>query len=285
MKLIKTLSIVALSSLIALASVACGTAPATPAASSEATQASTEAPAKQKIVVGASATPHAVILNGLKEEFEKAGLDVEVQVYEDYVQPNLALADGSLDANYFQHLPYFQSFSKEHNLKLAALGTVHIEPMGIYSAKHKSLDELQDGEEVLVPNDVTNLARALIILDEQGLIKLSEKRLDVTVEDIVENPKNLVITPLTAATIPSAYVDVAAGVINMNYVISAGIDPNSALVREKGENNPYANLVAVREGEETQEKFVKLYQVLSSEASKNFIEKEFKGEILPAFGK
>lgn len=276
MKWIKSLASLALAGILSVSLVAC-----VPSA-----QSSTETgEAKQKIVVGASATPHAVILNGLKEEFSKAGLEVEVQVYEDYVQPNLALADSSLDANYFQHLPYFESFSKEHHLKLAVLGNVHIEPMGIYSSKYKNLNDLKEGDEILVPNDVTNLARALLILDNQGLIKLSSKKLDVTVEDIVENPKKLVITPLTAATIPSAYSDVAAGVINMNYVISAGINPNTALVRENGENNPYANLVAVRAGEETQEKFVKFYEVLSSDAAKAFIEKEFKGEILAAFSK
>lgn len=271
---------------LGILSVACTTQVETKTETASSTVAeNTQALQDNKIIIGASATPHAVILEGLQEEFKKVGLEVTVQIFEDYVQPNLALADGSLDANYFQHLPYFESFSKEHNLNLAVLGNVHIEPMGLYSTKYKSLDELQDGDEILIPNDVTNLARALLILDQNGLIKLSERKLDVTVENIVENKKNLKLTPVTAATIPSAYVDVAAGVINANYVISAGIDPSSAIVRESGENNPYANLVAVRAGEESKEKFARLYEVLSSETAKAFIEKEFKGEVLPAFSK
>lgn len=260
---------------------ACGGDTKAPTASMSGTG---SAAADRKIVIGVSSTPHGVIIDALQEDFKKAGLEVEKVVFEDYVTPNHALADGSLDANYFQHEPYFKDFTKEHNLNLVNLGFVHIEPMGLYSTKYKSLDELQEGDEILVPNDVTNGARALRLLEKNGLLKLSAApdALDVTVLDISENPKNLKITALNAPTIPTAYKDVAGGIINSNFLISAGIDPATALVRESGENNPYANLVAVRQGEEKEPKFQKLMEILHSEKTKKLIEELFHGEILAA---
>lgn len=249
----------------------------------EASSMMTEANAQPTVIrIGVSPTPHAVIIEALKDDFKAAGLDVQPVIFDDYVQPNLALSEGDLEANYFQHLPYFESFSKEHNLKLANLGYVHLEPMGLYSTKYKNLKEFQKGDEILIPNDVSNGARALRLLEKNGLIKLGRDGLDVTVLDIVENPLELKITALNAPTIPSAYGDVAAGVINSNFLISFKIHPSSAIAREEAVDNPYANLVAVRAGDETKPEFQKLIEILRSEKAKAFIEAEFKGEILTA---
>ena len=237
-----------------------------------------------KIVIGVSPTPHEAIINNLQPKFKEAGLDVQVKVFNDYVQPNIALNDGDLDANYFQHQPYLDEFNKDHNYHIVSIGKVHIEPLGLYSTKIKNLNELKDGDEVLIPNDPTNGARALILLEDNGLIKLKNKGdIKSTEKDIVENVKNLKITAVDAPIIPTAYKDVAAGIINSNYAIGAGIKPSEAIVREDGASNPYANIIAVNEKDKDKEKFKKFIQIIQSEDTKNFIEKEFKGEILPAF--
>lgn len=276
----KTLAILSTVISLTLALTACGgnetTSDKTGTASAAASQ------KLEKIKIGVSSTPHAVIIEKLQPEFKAAGLDVESVIFEDFVQPNIALNDGSLDANYFQHKPYFDAFTKEQKLDLEVLGYVHIEPMGLYSTKYKSVDEIKDGDEILLPNDVTNGARALLLLEKAGLLKLKSDALDVTPLDVKENPKNLKLTQLNAPTIPSAYKDAAAGVINSNFLISAGIDPSTALIREDGKNNPYANLVAVRKGDAAKEKFQKLIKVLTSEKAKEIIKTEFKGEIQPA---
>ena len=237
-----------------------------------------------KIVIGVSPVPHAEIINALEDEFKKAGLEVETVVFDDYVQPNLQLASGDIDANYFQHKPYFDEFISSHNLDLTSLGTVHIEPLGVYSTKISSLDELNDGDDVIIPNDPSNAARALILLDENGVIKLKDKtNLKSTEADIVENPKNLHFTAIDAQNIPNVYKDAAIGIINSNYAIGAGINPkNDSIVIESSES-PYANLVAVRTEDKDKPKFKKLMEVLQSDATKNFLEIEYKGSIFPAF--
>lgn len=237
-----------------------------------------------KIVIGVSPTPHEIIINNLQSKFKKAGLEVEVKVFNDYVQPNIALNDGDLDANYFQHQPYLDEFNKDHNFNIVSIAKVHIEPLGLYSTKIKNLDELKDGDEVLIPNDPTNAARSLLLLEEEGLIKLKNKGdIKSTEKDIVENKKNLKITAVDAPIIPTAYKDVAAGIINSNYAIGAGIKLSDAIVREKGEDNPYANIIAIKEKDKNKDKFKKFIQIIQSEDTKKFIEKEFNGEIVPAF--
>ncbi|MDU1176814.1 MAG: MetQ/NlpA family ABC transporter substrate-binding protein [Peptoniphilus harei] len=246
-----------------------------------------EAPADgdNKIVIGVSPTPHGEILEGLKPEFEKEGLDVEVVNFDDYIQPNLQLEAGDLDANYFQHKPYLDSFTEERNIdNLDVLGYVHIEPMALYSEKYKSVDEIEDGAEIIIPNDPSNGARALILLEDAGLIKLKDKtNLNSTEKDIAENPKNLKFTAMDAPSIAQVYKDSGAAVINSNFAIGQGLDPTSDSIFLESTDSPYANLVAIRKEDADKEKFQKFLKVLNSEESKKFIEEKFKGAVIPAF--
>lgn len=240
-----------------------------------------------KIVIGVSPTPHGEIVEGLKPEFEKAGLDVKVVNFDDYVQPNLQLEAGDLDANYFQHKPYLDSFTEERNItNLDVLGFVHIEPMALYSDKYKSVDEIEDGAEIIIPNDPSNGARALILLEDAGLIKLKDKtNLNSTEKDIAENPKNLKFTAMDAPSIAQVYKDSGAAVINSNFAIGQGLDPVNDSIFIESKDSPYANLVAVRKDEKDAPKFKKLIEVLNSDAAKKLIEEKFKGAVIPAFGK
>ncbi|WP_099207942.1 MetQ/NlpA family ABC transporter substrate-binding protein [Urinicoccus timonensis] len=237
-----------------------------------------------KIRLGVSPVPHEEIIKALEPEFKKAGLDVEVTTFDDYVMPNLALDQGDLDANFFQHAPYLDDFIKERGVKLANLGAVHLEPIGFYSDKYKSVDELKDGDEILIPNDATNGGRALILLEKAGVIKLNDSsNLAVTEKDITENPKNLKFTALDAPSIPRSYKEVAGAVINSNYALGAGLDPTKDSLLTEDKDSPYANIIAVRQGEEGQEKFKKFMEVLHSEACRKFIEDTYKGAVVPAF--
>ena len=246
-----------------------------------------EAPADgdNKIVIGVSPTPHGEIIEGLKPEFEKEGLDVEVVNFDDYIQPNLQLEAGDLDANYFQHKPYLDSFTEERNIdNLDVLGYVHIEPMALYSEKYKSVDEIEDGAEIIIPNDPSNGARALILLEDAGLIKLKDKtNLNSTEKDIAENPKNLKFTAMDAPSIAQVYKDSGAAVINSNFAIGQGLDPTKDSIFLESKDSPYANLVAIRKEDADKEKFQKFLKVLNSEESKKFIEETFKGAVIPAF--
>lgn len=237
-----------------------------------------------KIVIGVSPVPHSEITEALKDEFAKEGLDVEIKVFDDYVQPNLALDQKDLDANFFQHIPYLENFSKERELNLVSLGSVHIEPMGFYSDKVKSLDELKEGDEVLIPSDPSNGRRALLLLAKNGLITLKdESKEDITEKDIDQNVKNLKFTAVEAANIPNVYKDASLAAINTNYALGAGLDPSKDAIVLEDKDSPYANVVAVRKGEETQEKFQRLIKVFQSEACKKFIEEKYQGQIYPAF--
>lgn len=238
-----------------------------------------------KIVIGVSPTPHGEIIEGLKSEFEKEGLDVEVVNFDDYIQPNLQLEAGDLDANYFQHKPYLDSFTEERNIdNLDVLGYVHIEPMALYSEKYKSVDEIEDGAEIIIPNDPSNGARALILLEDAGLIKLKDKtNLNSTEKDIAENPKNLKFTAMDAPSIAQVYKDSGAAVINSNFAIGQGLDPTSDSIFLESTDSPYANLVAIRKEDADKEKFQKFLKVLNSEEAKTFIEETFKGAVIPAF--
>ena len=238
-----------------------------------------------KIVIGVSPTPHGEIIEGLKPEFEKEGLDVEVVNFDDYIQPNLQLEAGDLDANYFQHKPYLDSFTEERNIdNLDVLGYVHIEPMALYSEKYKSVDEIEDGAEIIIPNDPSNGARALILLEDAGLIKLKDKtNLNSTEKDIAENPKNLKFTAMDAPSIAQVYKDSGAAVINSNFAIGQGLDPTSDSIFLESTDSPYANLVAIRKEDADKEKFQKFLKVLNSEEAKTFIEETFKGAVIPAF--
>ena len=248
------------------------------------TSAETQTDDDNKIIIGVSPVPHAEITEALKDEFAKEGLDVEVKVFDDYVQPNLALDQGDIDANFFQHIPYLENFSKERGLNLVSLGSVHIEPMGLYSDKIKSFDELKDGDEVLIPSDPSNGRRALLLFEKNGLITLKDNtKEDITEKDIDQNTKNLKFTPVEAANIPNVYRDAALAAINTNYALGAGLNPSKDAIVLEDKDSPYANVIAVRAGEETKDKFQKLIKVFQSDACKKFIEDTYKGEIYPAF--
>ena len=248
------------------------------------TKTETQTDDDNKIIIGVSPVPHAEITEALKDEFAKEGIEVEVKVFDDYVQPNLALDQGDIDANFFQHIPYLENFSKERGLNLENLGSVHIEPMGLYSDKINSLDELKDGDEVLIPSDPSNGRRALLLLEKNGLITLKDDtKEDITEKDIDQNTKNLKFTPIEAANIPNVYKDAALAAINTNFALGAGLNPSADALALEDKDSPYANVIAVRKGEETKDKFQKLIKVFQSEACKKFIEEKYKGEIYPAF--
>lgn len=256
----------------------------TTAAEAETTQASAEL---KEIVVGASPAPHAEILNAAKEVLASKGYELKIVEYTDYVQPNNALDSGDLDANYFQHKPYLDSFNEQNGTKLVSAGAIHYEPFGIYAGKTSSLDELKDKATVLVPNDVSNEARALLLLEAQGLIKLKEGvGLEATRNDIVENPKNLDIVELEAAQLPRSLPDCDIAVINGNYAIEAGLKVSDALAAEDSESlaaTTYGNIVAVREGDETTDATKALVEALTSPEVKQFMEEKYEGAVVPLF--
>ncbi len=241
----------------------------------------------EKMVVGASPAPHAEILEAAKPLMAEKGYDLQVMIYSDYVQPNNALDAGDLDANYFQHLPYLESFNEQHGTKLVSAAAIHYEPFGIYVGKTASLEEVADGAVVAVPNDVTNEARALLLLEAQGLITLKEGAgLEATKNDIAENPKNLEIMEVEAAQIPRVLPDVDLAVINGNYAIEAGLKVSDALAIEDAESisaTTYGNVLAVREGEEETDKTKALVEVLTSEEIKTFMDETYEGAVVPLF--
>ncbi len=241
----------------------------------------------QKITVGASPAPHAEILRAAKDVLAQKGYELEILEYVDYIQPNLALESEDLDANYFQHLPYLESFNEENGTKLVSAASIHYEPFGIYAGKASSLEELADGATVAVPNDTSNEARALLLLEAQGLIKLKEGAdLTVTKNDIVENPKNLNLYEVEAAQIPRVVEDVDIAVINGNYAIEAGFKVSEALAVEDSESiaaTTYGNVIAVREGHENDENIAALVEALTSDEVKAYIESTYEGAVVPLF--
>ena len=241
----------------------------------------------ETIVVGASPAPHAEILAAAEPVLNEAGYTLKIVEYTDYVQPNLALEAGELDANYFQHGPYLEQFNEEQGTDLVSAGTIHYEPFGIYAGKTASLDELADGATVAVPNDTTNEARALLLLEAQGLLKLKEGAgLDATRNDIEENPKNLEILEVEAAQIPLSLQDVDIAVINGNYAIDAGLKVSDALAVEASDSEAavtYGNVVAVRNGDENSDKTKALVEALKSDTVKEFIDETYAGAVVPMF--
>ncbi len=250
---------------------------------------SSNSSADKTITVAASPTPHAKILEAVKDELSKDGYTLVVKEFTDYVQPNQALTNNEVDANYFQHLPYLEEYNTENKTDLVSAGTVHYEPFGIYAGKTKSLADLKDGAVISVPNDTTNEARALLLLQDNGLIKLKDGvGLKATKKDIVENTKNLQIQELEAAQLTRSLEDVDMAVINGNYAIDAGLKVSDALAAEKADSEAaktYANIVAVRKGEENSDKTNALMKALQSDTVKTYIEKNFEGSVVPLFSK
>ena len=271
----------------AAASSAAGTTAETTAEETTAEETTASSGELQKIVVGASPAPHAEILKAANDVLKEKGYELEIKEYVDYIQPNLALESGDLDANYFQHLPYLESFNKENGTNLVSAGAIHYEPFGVYAGKTTSLDELQDGATIAVPNDTTNEARALLLLEAQGLIKLKEDAgLTATKNDIVENPKNLQLYEVEAAQLPRVIGDVDVAVINGNYAIEAGYKVSDALAVEASDSlaaTTYGNVVAVRAGEENDPAIQALIEALTSDEVKAFIESTYDGAVVPLF--
>ncbi|SEK81806.1 D-methionine transport system substrate-binding protein [Blastococcus sp. DSM 46786] len=242
--------------------------------------------ADEPLRVGASPVPHAEILRYIDENLaEDAGLDLEIVEFTDYVQPNVALDDGSLDANYFQTTPYLEEQEASAGYDFEALDPVHIEPLGIYSSTLTDLADLPDGATVAIPNDPTNAARALRLLEANGLITLADTGdAAPTSLDIEGNPKNLEISEVEAAQVPRSLADVDIAVINGNYAIEADLVPaEDALALEEGEGNPNANLLVVRTGDEGDERIQELEGLLHSDEVRQFIEENYEGAVLAAF--
>ncbi len=241
-----------------------------------------------KIVIGASITPHAEILAVVKEILAEEGYELEIKKFTDYIQPNLTLDTGDLDANYFQHQPYLDDFNAENKTDLVPIVAVHYEPFGIYGGKTASIEELKDGAQIAVPNDPTNEARALLLLEAQGLIKLKEgSDLKATVNDIVENPKKLDIIEIEAAQLPRSIQDVDLSVINGNYAIQAGLNASTDALATEDKDSlaaaTFANIVAVRKGDENREDLKALVKAITSDKVKSFIEEKYQGAVVPVF--
>ncbi|HCO28643.1 MAG TPA: metal ABC transporter substrate-binding protein, partial [Lachnospiraceae bacterium] len=234
------------------------------------------------IVVGATPSPHAEILKQVQPILKEEGYNLEIKEYTDYVQPNLAVDNGDLEANYFQHITYLEGFNEENKTHLVSVGSVHYEPFGIYAGKTKSLDELKDGATVAVPNDTTNEARALLLLEQEGLIQLKEGAgLNATKNDIEENTKNLKIIEAEAAQIPHSLQDVDIAVINGNYALGAGLNvgKDALAIEDSGSESvqAYKNVLVVKEGNEDKEEVKALIKALQSEEIQTFMKENYDG--------
>ena len=237
------------------------------------------------IKVAASATPHAEILEEAKPLLEKEGYDLEVTVFDDYVQPNEVVDSGDFDANYFQHAPYMEQFNKEKGTKLVDAGDIHYEPFGIYPGTKKSLDEIADGDEIAVPNDTTNEARALLLLQDNGIIKLKDGAgLTATVNDIAENPHNIKIVELEAAQVARVTGETAFVVLNGNYALQAGYSvKKDAIAYEAADSEAaktYVNIIAVKDGNQDSDAIKALVKVLKSDDIKKFIDEKYDGAVI-----
>lgn len=242
----------------------------------------------KNIKVGASSTPHAEILEAARPILEQEGYTLEIVVYNDYVQPNVALESGDLDANYFQHQPYLDQYNAENKTDIVSAGSIHYEPYGLYPGKTATLDALADGAQIAVPSDVSNEARALLLLEAQGLIKLKEGvGLNATKNDISENPKNIEIVEIEAAQLARSLQDVDMAVINGNYAIEAGLNVSKDAIASEDKASiaaqTYANIVAVKSGNESREDIKALIKALQSDTVKKFIEDTYEGAVVPSF--
>lgn len=235
--------------------------------------------------IGATPVPHAEMLAEVKSDLKDKGITLEVIEFNDYVQPNIALNDKELDANFFQHEPYLNDFVKEHKeMKIKNAAGIHVEPMGIYSHKFKQLSDLPDGAKVSIPNDPTNGGRALLLLEKAGLLKLKDGvKETATVQDIAENPKNLAITEVEAAQLPRTLDDVDISVINTNFAMNADLNPVKDALFMEDKTSPYVNIIVVRDGDENRAEIKELISALQNDKMKKFIEEKYKGAIVPAF--
>ena len=291
MKMKKRLFALALSVVTCLSLAACGGGSKAPAASSTsadaAASAATSTPASgTTLKVGATPAPHAEILEQVKPILAKEGITLDIVEYNDYNTPNDAVEDGSLDANYFQHITYMNNYNKDNGTHLVSVAEVHYEPFGLYAGKTASIADLPDGAQIAVPNDATNEARALLLLQSNGLIKLKDGAgLTATRRDIAENPKKLKIEEIEAAQLVRALPDVDLAIINGNYAILGGLKVADALSAEKADSiaaTTYANILAVRAGDENRPELKALIDALKSDQVKEFMTKKYEGAVVPA---
>lgn len=246
-----------------------------------------QGPVKEgSIVVGASPSPHAQILEAVSEQLAQKGYQLEIKEFTDYIMPNTTLEDGELDANFFQHQPYLTDFNEKNGTKLVSAAAIHFEPLGIYGGKTADLADLPEGAQIAVPNDTTNEARALWLLQAQGIIEVDEQAgLEATKQDITSNPKNVEIVEMEAAQLPRALADVDFAVINGNYAVAAEIADQVLVTEDKDSEaaKQYANIVAVREGDENREDIKALVEALQSDEVKAYIEETFGSTVIPVF--
>lgn len=239
------------------------------------------------IVVGASSSPHSEILEQVKPILAEQGYTLDIKTFADYILPNTTLEDGELDANYFQHITYLNNFNEEHGTHLVSVGNVHYEPFGVYAGSKNDLSSIANGDKIIVPNDTTNEARALLLLEEQGLITLKENAgINATKNDIVSNPYNLDIVEMNAEIIAGVRDDAAFAVINGNYAIAAGLKVSDAIAVESSTGKAaeaYANVLAVKEGNENSPKIKALYEALTSATIKDFISTKYEGSVVALF--
>lgn len=237
------------------------------------------------IKVGATPEPHAEMLNLIKDDLKDAGYNLEIVEFTDYVTPNEALENGEIDANFFQHLPYMESFNKERGYHLVSAGGIHIEPIALYSKKVSSLQDLKDGSTIAIPNDPTNEGRALLLLQAAGLIELDANAgLEATPINVKSNPKNLKFNEIEAASLPRVLPDVDAAIINGNYAIPAGLVATKDGLFVEGSESPYVNIVSVKEGRENDQAIVALVNALKSQKVKNWVSEKYKnGEVVVVF--
>lgn len=242
---------------------------------------------EKTIKVGATPAPHAQILEVVKEILAEEGYDLQIVEFNDYIIPNDSLEEGELDANYFQHITYMNDFNESHGTHLVNAAGIHYEPFGLYAGKTASLEELAEGAKVAVPNDTTNEARALLLLEQVGLIKLKDGvGIEATKSDIVENPRNLEFYEIQAELVPTTLADVDMAVINGNYALDAGLKIEDAIAVESDDGaaaEAYVNVVAVKEGSENTDKIQALVKALKSDKVKTYIQQTYNGAVVPLF--
>lgn len=242
------------------------------------------AQAEETLSVAATAVPHAEILEFVQPSLMEQGVDLQVKVFTDYVQPNIQVDQKRMDANFFQHQPYLDEFNAGKGTDLVTVTGVHVEPFGAYSQKVESLDALEDGATVAIPNDPTNGGRALLLLQDAGLITLKEEsKITATPRDIAENPKNLDFKELEAATLPRILNQVDLALINTNYALEAGLNPSEDALVIEGANSPYVNILVSRPDNKDSEAMQKLANALNSDAVREFINENYEGAVVPAF--
>ncbi|NLJ30141.1 MAG: ABC transporter substrate-binding protein [Clostridiales bacterium] len=270
---------------LALTAFAGCSSSAAASSSASAGNSSASSAAVKTLVIGASPTPHEIILKEAAKLLKAKGIDLQIKEFSDYVLPNMALSNKELDANYFQHLPYLDDFNKNKGTDLVSAGAIHYEPFGIYAGKTKKIADLKDGATIAVPNDTTNEARALLLLQTQGLIKLKDGAgITATKNDIVENKKNLKFAEIEAAQLARSLPDVDLAVINGNYALQGNLKVSDALAVEADNSlaaKTYANIIAVRKGDESRPEIKELVAVLKSDEMKTFIKNTFQGAVVP----